>query len=182
MVFTLLSKAVTRIRVAGWGLIVVTVLLSGCWSTPVPTVQPRDGRAGLQLTGSVAGRQLAVSDGSPRLTVGDCDPDVAGDDDVCAIADSIDGELVVLVFENPDLLRAASTVPVGDPGCGPRCDDVRDVAVVDLQLGTGRRLRARGGRLAIGDVTPFSRYAGDVRLSFAGGSVAGSFDLVPRRD
>ena len=166
----------------GWGLIVLAMLLSGCWSRPPQTVQPRDGRAGLQLTGSVAGRQLAVSDGSPRLTVGDCDPDVAGDDDVCAIADSIDGELVVLVFENPEVLRASTTVAVGDPGCGSHCDDVGDVAVVDLQLGTGRRLRARGGRLVIGEVTPFSRYAGEVRLSFAAGSVAGSFDLVPRRD
>jgi hypothetical protein len=169
-------------RVAGWGLVAVAVLVSGCWPAPEQTVQPRDGRAGLQLTGSIAGRQLAVSDGAPRLTVGDCDPDASGDDDVCAIADSIDGELVVLVFENPDLLRAATTVGVGDPGCGARCDDVSEVAVVDLQLGTGRRLRARGGRLAIGDVTPSSRYAGDVRLSFAAGSVSGSFDLVPRRD
>jgi hypothetical protein len=160
----------------------VAVLLSGCWSTPPETVQPRDGRAGLQLTGTVAGGQLAVNDGAPDLVVGDCDPDVGGDQDVCAIAAGIGGELVVLVFENPDVLRPATTVAVADPGCGQRCDDVADVAVVDLQLGTGRRMRAHGGRLVLGEVIPFSRYAGDVRLSFAEGSAAGSFDLVPRSD
>jgi hypothetical protein len=181
MTVVLLSKVVVRVR-SGWVLIVLAVLVAGCWPTPPETVQPREGRAGLQLAGSIAGRQLAVSDGAPRLTVGDCDPDAAGDEDVCAIADSIDGDLVVLVFENPDVLRAATTVPVGDPGCGTRCDAVADVAVVDLQLGSARRLRARGGRLAVRDLTPFSRYAGDLRLSFAAGSVAGSFDLVPRSD
>jgi hypothetical protein len=182
MTVVLLSMVGTRVRVTGWVAIVLAVLVAGCWPTPAETVQPREGRAGLQLAGSIAGRQLAVSDGSPRLTVGDCDPDVTGDEDVCAIADSIDGELVVLVFENPDVLQAATTVPVGDPGCGARCDAVADVAVVDLQVSTARRMRARGGRLALRDVTPFSRYAGDVRLSFAAGSVAGSFDLVPRSD
>jgi len=169
------------VRAAGRCLL-VAVLLSGCWSTPAETVQPRDGRAGLQLTGTVAGRQLAVNDGAPDLTVGDCDPDVGADQDVCAIASGIGGELVVLVFENPDVLQPATTVPVADPGCGQRCDDVRDVAVVDLQLGTGPRMRARGGRLVLDEVTPFSRYSGDMRLSFAEGSATASFDLVPRSD
>lgn len=158
------------------------VFTAGCWSVPEGTVQPRNGRAGLQLAGSIGGRQLAVSDGSPDLRIGDCDPDVTGDDDVCAIAEDIDGQLVVLVFENPDVLQPATTVPVADPGCGQRCDDVRDVAVVDLQLGTGPRMRARGGRLVLDEVTPFSRYSGDMRLSFAEGSATASFDLVPRSD
>jgi hypothetical protein len=176
----LLSMPVAR--AAGWLVVVLAVCVSGCWPAPAESAQPREGRAGLQLTGSIAGRQLAVSDGAPRLTSGDCDPDVSGDNDVCAIGESIDGELVVLVFENPDVLEAGATVPVADPGCGTRCDEVAGTAVIDLQLGTARRMRARGGHLDVTEVTPFSRYAGDVRLSFAAGSVSGSFDLVPRSD
>jgi len=165
-----------------WLVVVLAVLTAGCWSTPEGTVLPRDGRAGLQLTGSIEGRQLAVSDGSPDLRVGDCDPDVTGDDDVCAVAEDINGQLVVLVFENPDVLTPGATLPVADPGCGDRCDDVTDTAVVDLQLGTRPRMRADGGRLNITEVTPFARYAGDLRLTTSSGSVSGSFDLVPRSD
>jgi hypothetical protein len=107
---------------------------------------------------------------------------VTGDDDICAIAKDIDGQLVVLVFENPDVLVADATLPVADPGCGARCDEVTGSAVIDLQLGTGPRLRADGGRVQISEVTPFARYAGEVRLTLPSGSVSGSFDLVPRRD
>lgn len=165
-----------------WLLTVLVVFTAGCWSVPEGTPQPRNGRAGLQLAGSIGGRQLAVSDGSPDLRIGDCDPDVTGDDDVCAIAEDIDGQLVVLVFENPDVLTEGATLPVADPGCGDLCDDVTDVAVIDLQLGTGPRVRADGGRLEVREVTPFARYAGDVRLTTSSGSVSGSFDLVPRSD
>lgn len=177
----LLSGSRSRQRPV-WSLVLLAVLVAGCWSAPEGTVQPRDGRAGLQLTGTVEGRQLAISDGSPELRVGDCDPDVTGDDDICAIAKDIDGQLVVLVFENPDVLVADATLPVADPGCGARCDEVTGTAVIDLQLGTGPRLRADGGRLQISEVTPFARYAGEVRLTLPSGSVSGSFDLVPRRD
>lgn len=173
---------VARVRATGWLVVVLAVWVSGCWPAPAERTQPRDGGSGLQLTGTIVGRQLAVSDGVPRLTVGDCDPDASGDNDVCAIGASIDGELVVLVFENPDVLEAGATLPVTDPGCGTRCDEVSGTAVIDLQLGTARRLRARGGHLDVTEVTPFSRYAGEVRLSFADGSVSGSFDLVPRSD
>lgn len=162
--------------------LLLAVLAAGCWSTPTDTVQPRAGRAGLQLTGTVAGRQVAVSDGAPQLRVGDCDPDTTGDDDVCAIADDIDGELVVLVFENPDVLAAGATLPVAAPGCADRCDDVTDAAVVDVQVGTAPRIRAQGGRVEISEVTPFSRYVGEVRLELPSGAVTGSFDLVPRSD
>ena len=178
----LLWAPAARLRVTWWTVVVLGVFVTGCWPAPEGTVQPRDGRSGLHITGSVAGGQLAVSDGSPRLTVGDCDPDATGDDDVCAIARSIDGELVVLVVENPDVLATGSSLPVADPGCGSRCDDVTDVAVVDLQLGTDPRMRARGGRLEVDEVTPKARYVGELRLSFSTGSVAGSFDVVPRSD
>lgn len=170
-----------RVR-ASWIVPLLAVLVSGCWSAPAQTVQPRDGRAGLQLTGSVANRQLAVSDGAPRLTVGDCDPDATGDSDVCVIADDIDGQLVVLVFENPDVLESGASLPVVDPPCADGCDDVTDGAVVDLQLGTARRLRARDGRLELRTVEPFGHYVGELRLDLPSGSVSGSFDVVPRSD
>lgn len=160
----------------------LAVLTAGCWPTPAQTPQPRDGRSGLQLTGTVAGRQLAVSDGAPELTVGDCDPGTGGDTDICAIADDIDGQLVVLVIENPDVLRAPATLPVVDPACGDACDDVTEGVVIDVQLGTDPRVRARGGRLELTVVEPFVRYAGDMRLQLPSGSLSGSFDLVPVDD
>ena len=177
----LLWSAAARLR-APSVVTVLVMLLSGCWSTPAQTVQPREGRAGLQLAGSVQNRQLAVSDGSPQLNVGDCDPDAAGDADVCVIADDIDGQLVVLVFENPDVLRSDVSLPVVDPGCTDGCDDVTDGVVVELQLGTGPRLRARDGRVDLRRVEPFSNYVGDLRLDLPSGSVSGSFDVIPRRD
>jgi hypothetical protein len=181
MTTVLLWSAVARLRalsIAG----VLVVLLAGCWSAPAQTVQPREGRAGLQLAGSVEGRLLAVSDGSPQLNVGDCDPDATGDADVCVIAEDIDGQLVVLVFENPDVLQSGASLAVVDPACTDGCDDVADGVVVDLQVGTGQRLRARGGRVDVRRVEPFSSYVGDLRLDLASGSVSGSFDVIPRRD
>lgn len=170
-------------RRAPWTIALLSLVAAGCWSpAPVQTVQPRDGRAGLQLTGTVDGSQLAVSDGAPRLVVGDCDPDPTGDTDVCLIADDINGQLVVLAFENPDVLQAGASLSVVDPGCGQRCDGVTDGAVVDLQLGIGDRVRATAGRVELDTVEPFARYVGDVRLEFPSGTVSGSFDVVPRSD
>lgn len=161
----------------------LAVLLAGCWSAPAQTVQPRDGRAGLQLAGTVGNRQLAVSDGAPRLSVGDCDPASGGDADVCIIADDIDGQLVVVVFENPDLLASGATLPVVDAPCAdPGCDDVTDGAVVDLQLGTGERQRATGGSVELSTVAPFRNYVGELRLELPSGTVSGAFDVVPRAD
>lgn len=164
------------------GLMLLVVMAAGCWSAPADGQQPRQGRAGLQLAGTVGSRQLAVSDGAPRLVVGDCDPDVSGDSDVCVIADDIDGQLVVIVIENPAVLEAPATLPVVDAECGQTCDDVTDGVVVDLQLGTAPRQRAIGGSVALETVQPFTRYAGDVRLELASGSVSGTFDVVPRND
>lgn len=177
----LLGRAGARVRTLVL-VVVAAAWCAGCWSATAESTQPRDGRAGLQLAGSIAGRQLAVSDGAPRLVVGDCDPDVSGDADVCAIGDDIDGTLVVVVFENPDVLEPGATLPVADPGCTAGCDDVTDVAVVDVQVGTGERRRAVDGSVEVTEVVPFSRYAGQLRLTLPSGSVAGSFDLVPRSD
>jgi hypothetical protein len=147
--------------------------------------QPRQGQAGLQLSGSVQGRQLVVRDGLPELEVGDCDPRAGpSDDDVCFISETIDGRLFVFVIENPDALTQSRTLPIEDPPCaGPQaCDRVSDAAVVEVQLGTDDRIRADGGELTIDRLRPFSRYTGSVTAQLGDGQVSGSFEVVPRPD
>lgn len=153
--------------------------------TGTAAVEPREGRSGLQLSGTLGGRQIAVNDGLPRLVVGDCDPPDGPDSDVCAVSRTIDGRLLVLALENPEALRVGTELPVGDAACGsPRaCDAVTDVAIVDVQLDSGRRVRATGGSVTLTAVEPFLRYAGSVRLQLPGrGTLTGTFDLVPRPD
>ena len=163
-------------------LVAVVLALAACSpAASSGSIQPRDGRAGLQVTGQLGGNQVAVSDGSPRLDVGDCDPMDSADADVCAIGRDISGQVFVLSLENPAALRAGSDLRVDDPACRPAaCDEVRDVAIVDVQSGTGRRIRARGGRLELQQVEPFRRYVGTAQLVLPGGDLSVSFDLVPR--
>lgn len=157
------------------------LLLAGCGRGGA-TQQPRDGRAGLQLSGTLAGRQVAVSDGGPALIIEDCDPPDGLDDDVCAQARDLDGDLFVLVFENPEALVTGVSLPVGGDCPTPAaCDDVLDVAVVRVQSGTRARITATGGELRMSRVDPGRRrYVGTVRLELPDGSLSGSFDLVPR--
>lgn len=175
-----------RLRVAGaLAFVVVTLLTAGCGSSTSlgDAVQPRDGRAGLQVTGRLGGAQLGLSEGSPQLVVGDCDPRNGGDRDVCAVASDIHGTQFVLAFENPDVLEAGASLAVADPGCvGLVCDGIDDVAVIDVQTGTGRRVRATGGRLDVTRVEPFSRYVGTAQLQLPNGELSVVFDLVPRAD
>ncbi len=168
-------------------LLLTAVLLPACGGVPLEgrAVQPRDGRAGLRLSGMVAGRQLALNDGAPELLAGDCDPnDGLDDDDVCIVANDIDGGLVVVVFENPSALATGASLPIADPGCrSPEvCDEVTDVAVVDVQLGVGRRRRATGGRVELTVVEPLQRYAGELRVELPDGRASGEFDVVPLPD
>lgn len=145
--------------------------------------QPRDGRAGLLLTGTAEGRQIAVRDGAPRLVVGDCDPTSPPDDDVCAISQTVGGELFVLSFENPDVLQEGADLDVADSDCdGPSCDEVADFAVVDVQFGGGDRIRATRGEVRVRSGQAFLHYAGTVRLELPSGRLSGDFDLVPRED
>lgn len=161
--------------------LVAALLVAGCGQGG-RTQQPRDGHAGLQLTGTLLGRQVAVSDGSPNLVVDDCDPVDGPDDDVCAQARDVDGELFVLVFENPEVLVGGADLRIGgDCGPGAACDAVEDVAVVRVQRGAGRRLPVTGGELRLTLVEPGRRrYVGSIRLELAGGNLSGTFDLVPR--
>lgn len=164
-------------------MVAATAIVSGCGGSASlgQAVQPRDGRAGLQVTGQLDGRQLSVSQGAPELVVGDCDPGSERDTDVCAISATVDGTLFVLVIENPAALQAGESLPVATPDCPPAaCDDVTDVAIIDVQTGTGPRQRATGGQLEIETVEPFQRYVGRAQLEFPDGSLSTSFDLIPR--
>jgi hypothetical protein len=160
------------------------LLVTGCGAgdAEMRTPQPRDGQSGLRLTGTLEGRQIAVSDGLPRLHVGDCDPRDGPDQDVCFISRTIDGRLFVFVIENPAVLEAGTTIPVADVPCPSpaACDEVTDAALVDVQLEDGGRQRAIGGSLTIRTLEPATRYVGDVRLDLPRGRLSGTFDIIPR--
>lgn len=170
-----MSSRIRRLAMAG----VAVVALAAC-GTDAP--QPRDGR-GLQLSGTVDGRQLAVSDGSPRMVVGDCGPAGEASDDVCFISRDLNGQLVVLVLKNPGALREDARLDVADADCDDPavCDEVTDVAVVDLQV-AGDRQRADSGTVIMTTVEEGRRYAGSLRLGLSEGRVSGEFDVVPRPD
>lgn len=160
----------------------VLALVTACGTGELPqTPQPRDGRAGLQLSGTVAGSQVAVSDGSPDLTVGDCAVVGGAAVDLCVASRDLRGGPVVLTVRNPAALVEGVTVPVEDSDCdGPACDAVTDVAIVDVALGDAVRRRAVGGRLEITVADEGARYAGSLHLDLVDGDLSGHFDLVPR--
>lgn len=143
--------------------------------------QPRDGRAGLSLTGTVDGRQVALSDGRPRLVVGNCDPRQGPSRDVCFLSRDIDGTLLVLVLRNPEALRSGTVLPVAPGSCATpaECAEVRDVAVIDVRVGEGPLTRVHEGRLTLELVEPARRYVGTVRLAWPSGRLSGQFDVVP---
>jgi hypothetical protein len=161
----------------------LAVTLSACVELgSSTTIQPRGGRSGMQLTGRIDGQPIAVTEGLPRLDAADCDPNDGVDEDVCVVSRTIDGTLFVLVLENPAVLRPGTTLDVADRPC-PRpstCDAVDDVAIVDVQLGTGRRVRATGGTLELEVVEPAMRYRGSLLLQFPDGTLTGDFDVIPR--
>lgn len=160
------------------------LLVAACGTGEQPrTPQPRDGRAGLQLSGTVAGAQVAVNDGLPDLVVGDCTVAGGAQEDLCVASRDLRGEAVVLAIRNPAVLAEGETIPVEDHGCrGRRCDDVTDAVVVDVLLGEDLRQRAAGGMLAMTVVEESERYAGRVRLDLPRGVLSGFFDVVPRPD
>lgn len=163
-------------------LAVAAVLAAGCATAPAGSPsQPRAGRAGLQLTGRIGGRSIAVTDGLPRLDTDDCDPKDGSDHDVCFVSRTIDGTVFVLVFENPDELELGSyDVEAGQCSTPAACDAVKQAAVIDVQLGADRRIRAVGGTLTVERIEPAQRYRGSVLLELPDGTLSGDFDVVPR--
>ena len=175
-----------RVPAIGLAVGLVAAVLTGCGTAGtgqgVAGITPRNGRSGLSLSGTVDGRQIAVNDGAPRMRVGDCDPNQGPDTDLCFFSRAIDGNFFALIVENPDALAADQALPVAAEQCAPQaCDEISDVAVVDVQLGVGtQRVRAEGGQLRTTTVQPLRRYAGSLTLELPNGRLSGTFEVVPR--
>lgn len=153
--------------------LVLVVLLLGCGGTGIPQRQPEAVDDGVQATGRIDGRRVAISDGNPETNLRDCDPQTP-DEDVCWIARTIDGLTVVFVIENPAALVAGEALPVRARDCDT-CDDVTDVAVVELRV-DGEQRRASGGRLEVRQAD--ERYAARFDVRFPDGDVlTGSFNI-----
>lgn len=161
----------------------LALLVTGCGAdSGGPGGQLRDGRAGVQLSGTVDGRQVAVRDGAPQLVVGDCQPRTGPAQDVCVITQTIGGDTFVLLFENPALLEEGRELHIADAACrGAACDEVTDHAIVGVQIGDNR-VRARGGEVRVEHAERFLRYRAEVRLELPGGRLSGHLDVVPRDD
>jgi hypothetical protein len=177
------SRRAGLARVAA--LLVLSVLLAACGAADARQgghQPPRDGVAGLQLSGSFQGRQIALSDGAPTLLVGSsCMRRIGLDTGLCFGSRDIDATPVTIAFLNPGVVAQGTTVPVGPGDCRTPegCADVRDVAVIEVQVGD-RRQRARSGEITFGQIVPGSRYAGRMTLGFRAGQIGGTFDVVPR--
>ena len=166
-------------------LLLGAALLAGCGTagtgTGVAGIQPQEGKSGLQLTGTIDGRQFAVNDGAPVLRLGDCDVNDGTDTDLCFFTRQLDGGYFAIVIENPDAVQVG-TVDVVDDACqSPRCDDVAEGAVVEVQFEPGpARTRATGGKLVLTAVEEGERYAGTLNLELPDGRLGGTFEVVPR--
>lgn len=164
--------------------LLLALALVGCGESNDVLPDPRDGRSGIQVSGQLPDRQVAVSDGLPTVNFGDCDPNEGVDDDVCVVTETIQGEILRVVFENPDVLQEGAVLPVGSDCANPTaCDAVLDRAVIEVEFGTEGRVRATDGTLRVEVAEPSVRYRGefDIRLP-GGGSLSATFDLVPRPD
>jgi hypothetical protein len=172
------------LRLACAAVAVVAVAACSVWGVePAPApVQPRDGRSGLSLTGTVSGRQVAVSAGAPQLLLEDCDVNTGVDVDLCFFASDIDGSTFGLVFENPAVLQSGRRLDVVVADCSlDGCDGVDDGVVVDVQFGAGQdRVRAVSGAVTVDVVEAHERYAGSIELRLPEGRLTGTFDVVPR--
>lgn len=161
------------------------LLLGACGTggsgTGVNAIEPREGRSGLHLAGTVEGRQFAVNDGAPVLRVADCDVNDGADTDLCFFSRQVDGGFVGIVVENPNVVTEGS-FDVIDPECvSPNCDDVTGGVIVELQMAAGApRTRGTGGRVQFDVVEDGNRYAGTLNLQLPDGRLSGTFEVVPR--
>lgn len=174
-----------RPRAERTALALAAVAAAACGEAPDDLPDPRGGRSGVQLSGTVSGRQVAVNDGLPDLVVEDCDIADGRDEDVCVVSEDLSGSPFVLVVENPAALAAGTALAVDGTPCGEpaACDAVVDAVVLDVQVAGGeRRRRATGGEVRVTVVEPGRRYAGELRVEVPGGTFSGTFDVVPRPD
>lgn len=165
-------------------LVLVATLAAGCGETPGDILpDPRDGRSGIQLSGLLSDRQVAISDGLPVLNTTDCDVNEGPDRDVCVITEDISGEQIRVIFENPDVLQAGAVLPVGsDCVTAIECDAVLDRAIIEFTFGTDAPVRAVSGTLRIDRADPGRNYRGDFDVRVPNGSLNATFDLIPRPD
>lgn len=165
--------------------VVLAALTAGCSTagggTGPAAIEPRDGKSGLQLSGTVDGRQVAVNDGAPVLRLGDCDVNDGADTDLCFFSRELDGGYFAVLIENPDAVVEGRVEVTGSSCVSPRCEDVGGGAVVDLQFERGGpRVRATGGNLTFTTVEKAQRYAGTMNLQLPDGRLGGTFQIVPR--
>lgn len=157
-------------------LMLVAVVLVGCVSTDESQRQPEVPDDGLQATGLLDGRRIAISRGEPDVVHGDCDANDGLDRDLCVQVRTIDGVSLNLVLENPDALVAGERLEVRPDPC-VQCDDVRDHAVVRIRTG-GTTRPAEGGHLTPSLVG--ERIAAEFDLHLPGGDrLTGSFSVRP---
>lgn len=164
------------------GAAALAMLLAGCGASPMsPMPEPREGRSGLQLSGMFAGRQIAVSDGLPRLLIGECSVRHGIPAEVCFASRNIDGALVVIGIANPEAIAANGRMDAARARCTttPGCGEVSDHALVFVRVDEETR-QATGGSVSISDLAAGSRYVGELRLDVGGERLTGSFDVVPR--
>lgn len=171
-------RSVTGALLLALVLVLTGGMLTGCVEAEVVQRQPEAPDDGLQATGRLDGGRVAISDGGPVVTLGDCDPRGEADEDLCMVARTINGQQVNLVLENPAVLIAGEELPVrGDTCGGAACDQVAGHAVVDLRLGA-REVRATGGRLTV--TAADERYAARFDLQFPRGEeLRGTFNVRP---
>ena len=157
-------------------LVVLAALLGACGGGDVEVREPVSGRDGIQATGRLEGRPVAISRGAPIVIIGDCDPGDGPDEDLCIEARTIDGLTVLLVIENRDALVAGETVPVGRATCTDGCDSRRDEVIARVELPELTR-EVTGGSLEVTADGP--RYTADFDLTLSGNDrLRGSFDVV----
>lgn len=166
-------------------LVTVAVLTAGCGTagtgTGVGAIEPRNGRSGLQLSGTIQGRQFAVNDGAPVLRLGDCDVADGADIDLCFFSRELDGGFFALIVENPDAVSVGHVEVVASTCVSPNCEDAGAGAVAEVLFEPGTpRTRATGGTLNFRTVEPAQRYAGTLNLELPDGRITGTFEVVPR--
>jgi hypothetical protein len=172
---------VARTCLAVAALLVLGACATGGSESGVAAIQPRAGRSGLQLTGTVDGRQFAVNDGAPFLRVGDCDVNDGVDTDVCFFSRDVDGGYFAVIVENPDAMVPGGVDVATSPCRSPQCDDVSDGIIAEVQYDRAEpRVRVTGGHFDFELVQAGARYAGTMNLELPDGRMGGTFEVVPR--